>query len=153
MAEGDHPTEGPSDAAFWSRFRDGWGLVRGSVRLASGEPVEGCCVVYYAMGPPTDRINDIGILTDADGDYSYPLPAGTYIMAANGNFSRVGAAGGTVAVPVIGKVTGVTVSARQIVTADITATERPDLIDKTADLAELLEIQDFSRTISGNDDC
>jgi hypothetical protein len=27
------------------------------------------------------------------------------------------------------------------VTADITATERPDLIDKTADLAELLEIR------------
>jgi hypothetical protein len=141
MAEGDHPTEGPSDAAFWSRFRDGWGLVRGSVRLASGEPVEGCCVVYYAMGPPTDRINDIGILTDADGVYSYPLPAGTYIMAANGNFSRVGAAGGTVAVPVIGKVTGVTVSARQIVTADITATKRPDLIGKTADLAERLGIR------------
>jgi hypothetical protein len=139
MAEGGHPAEGPSDAAFWSRFRDGWGLVRGTVRLASGETVGGC-VVYYAMGPPTDRILDIGILTDADGVYSYPLPAGTYTMAANGDVSRVGAAGGTVAVPVIGKVTGVTVSARQIVTADITATERPDLIDKTADLAELLEI-------------
>jgi len=42
---------------------------------------------------------------------------------------------------VIGKVTGVTVLARQIVTADITATKRPDLIDKTADLAELLGIR------------
>src|SRR5580704_2076789 len=146
MAEGDHPTEGPSDAAFWSRFRDGWGLVRGSVRLASGEPVEGCCVVYYAMGPPADRIPDIGILADADGVYSYPLPAGTYTMAANGDVSRVGTAGGTVAVPVIGKVTGVTVSARQIVTADITATQRPGLIGKTADLAELLEIRAHGST-------
>ena len=50
------------------------------------------------------------------------LPAGPYTMAANGDVSRVGEAGGTVAVPVIGKVTGVTVLARQIVTADITAT-------------------------------
>ena len=141
MVASGHSAEGPSDAAFWSRFRAGWGLVRGTVRLTSGEPVEGCCVVYYAMGPPTDRIPDIGILTDADGVYSYPLPAGPYTMAANGDVSRVGEAGGTVAVPVIGKVTGVTVSARQIVTADITATERPDLIDKTADLAELLEIR------------
>jgi hypothetical protein len=66
--------------------------------------------------------------------------------AANGNFSRVGAARGTVAVPVIGKVTGVTVSARQIVTADIAATERPDLIGKTADLAELLEIRPYGST-------
>ena len=141
MVASGHSAEGPSEAAFWSRFRDGWGLVRGTVRLASGEPVEGCGVVYYAMGPPTDRIPDIGIRTDADGVYSYPLPAGTYTMAANGDVSRVGTAGGTVAVPVIGKVTGVTVSARQIVTADITATQRPDLIDKTADLAELLEIR------------
>ena len=140
------PQKAPSGAAFWSRFRDGWGLVRGTVRLTSGEPVEGCCVVYYAMGPPTDRIPDIGILTDADGVYSYPLPAGTYTMAANGDVSRVGAAGGTVAVPVIGKVTGVMVSARQIVTADITATERLDLIDKTADLAELLEIRVYGST-------
>jgi len=146
MAASGHSAEGPPDAAFWSRFRDGWGLVRGTVRLASGEPVGGCCVVYYAMGPPTDRIPDIGILTDADGVYSYPLPAGTYTMAANGDVSRVGAAGGTVAVPVIGKVTGVTVSARQIVTADITATERPDLIDKTAGLAELLEIRAYGST-------
>ena len=141
MVASGHSAEGASDAAFWSGFRDGWGLVRGTVRLTSGEPVEGCCVVYYAMGPPTDRIPDIGILAGADGVYSYPLPAGTYTMAANGDISRVGTAGGTVAVPVIGKVTGVTVSARQIVTADITATERPDLIDKTADLAELLEIR------------
>lgn len=142
MVASGHSAEGPSDAAFWSRFRAGWGLVRGTVRLTSGEPVEGCCVVYYAMGPPTDRIPDIGILTDADGVYSYKLPAGTYAMAANGDVSRAGAAaGGTVAVPVIGKVTAVTVSARQIVTADITATERPDLIDKTADLAELLDIR------------
>ena len=141
MVASGHSAEGPSEAAFWSRFRDGWGLVRGTVRLASGEPVEGCGVVYYAMGPPTDRIPDVGIRTDADGVYSYPLPAGTYTMAANGDVSRVGTAGGTVAVPVIGKVTGVTVSARQIVTADITATQRPDLIDKTADLAELLEIR------------
>ena len=143
MAEGGHPAEGPSEAAFWSRFRDGWGLVRGTVRLASGEPVEGCGVVYYAMTPPTDRISDIGILTNADGVYDYPLPAGTYTMAANGDVSRLSAAGGTVAVPVIGKVTGVTVSARQIVTADITATQRPDLIGKTADLAELLEIRAY----------
>ena len=141
MAASGHSAEGSSDAAFWSRFRAGWGLVRGTVRLTSGEPVEGCCVVYYAMGPPADRIPDIGILTDADGVYSYPLPAGPYTMAANGDVSRVGEAGGTVAVPVIGKVTGVTVPARQIVTADITATERPDVIDKTADLAELLEIR------------
>lgn len=146
MAEGGHPAEGASDAAFWSGFRDGWGLVRGTVRLASGEPVERCHVVYYAMGPPTDRINDIGILTSADGVYSYPLPTGTYTMAANGNFSRVDAAGGTVAIPVIGKVTGVTVAARQVVTADITATERPDLIDKTADLAELLGIRAYGST-------
>ncbi|MGC1284270.1 MAG: hypothetical protein WA895_15145 [Streptosporangiaceae bacterium] len=116
------------------------------MRLTSGEPVEGCCVVYYAMGPPTDRIPDIGILTDVDGVYSYPLPAGTYTMAANGDVSRVGAAGGAVAVPVIGKVTGVMVSARQIVTAHITATERLDLIDKTADLAELLEIRVYGST-------
>ena len=120
--------------------------MRGTVRLASGEPVGGCCVVYYGMGPPTDRIPDIGILTDADGVYSYPLPTGTYTMAANGDFSRVGAAGGTAAVPVIGKVTGVTVAARQIATADITATERPDLIDKTADLAELLGIRAYGST-------
>jgi hypothetical protein len=146
MAAGGHPADGASGAAFWSRFQDGWGLVRGTIRLASGEPVEGCCVVYYAMGPPTDRINDIGILTNADGVYSYPLPAGTYTMAANGDVSRAGAAGGTVAVPVIGKVTGVAVSARQIVTADITATERPDLIGKTADLAELLEIRAYGST-------
>jgi hypothetical protein len=146
MAASGHSAEGPSGAAFWGRFRDGWGLVSGTVRLTSGEPVEGCCVIYYAMGPPTDRIPDIGILTDADGVYSYPLPAGTYTMAANGDVSRVGAAGGTVAVPVIGKVTGVTVSARQIVTADITATERPDLIDKTAGLAELLEIRAYGST-------
>ncbi|MGA8455337.1 MAG: hypothetical protein WB800_08035 [Streptosporangiaceae bacterium] len=146
MAAGGHPADGASGAAFWSRFRDGWGLVRGTVRLTSGEPVEGCCVVYYAMGPPTDRIPDIGILTDVDGVYSYPLPAGTYTMAANGDVSRVGAAGGAVAVPVIGKVTGVMVSARQIVTAHITATERLDLIDKTADLAELLEIRVYGST-------
>ena len=143
MAEGGHPAEGPSEAAFWSRFRDGWGLVRGTVRLASGEPVEGCGVVYYAMTPPADRISDIGILTDADGVYDYPLPAGTYTMAANGDVSRVSAAAGTVAVPVIGKVTGVTVSARQIVIADITATQRPGLIGKTADLAELLGIRAY----------
>jgi hypothetical protein len=141
MVASGHSAEGASDAAFWSGFRDGWGLVRGTVRLTSGEPVEGCCVVYYAMGPPADRIPDIGILTGADGVYSYPLPAGPYTMAANGDISRVGEAGGTVAVPVIGKVTGVTVPARQIVTADITATERPDLIDKPADLAELLGIR------------
>jgi hypothetical protein len=141
MADSGHPAEDASDAAFWSRFRDGWGLVRGAVRLASGEPVEGCFVVYYAMGPPTDRIPDIGICTSADGAYSYPLPAGTYTMAANGDVPRASAAGGTVAVPVIGKVTGVTVSEREIVTADITATQRPDLIGKTADLAELLEIR------------
>ena len=115
----------------------------GTVRLASGEPVEGCGVVYYAMTPPTDRISDIGILTDADGVYDYPLPAGTYTMAANGDVSRVSAAAGTVAVPVIGKVTGVTVSARQIVIADITATQRPGLIGKTADLAELLGIRAY----------
>ncbi len=120
--------------------------MRGTVRLASGEPVGGCCVVYYAMGPHTDRIPDIGILTDADGVYSYPLPAGTYTMAANGDVSRVGTAGGTVAVPVFGKVTGVMVPARQIVTADITATERPDLIGKTAGLAELLEIRAYGST-------
>jgi hypothetical protein len=63
-------------------------------------------------------------------------------MAANGDVSRVGAAGGTVDVPVIGKVTGVTVSPQQIVTADITVAERLDLIGKTGDVADLLHIRD-----------
>jgi hypothetical protein len=143
MVAGDHPPEGASDAAFWSRFRDGWGLVRGTVRLASGEPAGDCGVVYYAMTLPADAIPDIGICTSADGVYSYPLPAGTYTMAANGRVSRVGGAGGTVGVPVIGKVTGVTVSARQIVTADISVTERPDLVGKTGDVADLLGIRDY----------
>jgi hypothetical protein len=141
MAADGHPAEGTSDAAFWGRFRDGWGLVRGTVRLASGEPAEDCGVVYYAMVLPTDRIPDIGICTNAEGVYSYPLPAGTYAMAANGQVSRASATGGTVGVPVIGKVTGVTVSARRIVTADITVTERRDLIGKNADLGELLDIR------------
>jgi hypothetical protein len=131
MVAGDHPEEAASDAAFWRGFRDGWGLVRGTVRLASGQTVNGCGVVYYALTPPTDAIHDILFCTDADGVYSYPLPAGTYTMAANG----------TAGVPVIGKVSGVTVSPRQIVTADITVMERPDLIDKTGDLAELLDIR------------
>jgi hypothetical protein len=135
-------TEGAPDAAFWSRYKDGWGLVRGTVRLESGEPVGHCGVLYYAMTLPADRIPDIGILTSDDGTYSYPLPAGSYTMAASGDVLRVGAAGGTVDVPVIGKVTGVTVSSRQIVTADITVTERPDLISKTGDLADLLDIRD-----------
>ncbi|HUA30837.1 MAG TPA: carboxypeptidase-like regulatory domain-containing protein [Streptosporangiaceae bacterium] len=138
---GDHPEEAASDAAFWREFRDGWGLVRGTVRLASGQTVDGCGVIYYPLGPPSDAINDILFRTDADGVYSYPLPAGTYTMAANGSVSRIGTAGGTAAVPVLGKVTGVTVSPRQIVTADITVMERPDLIDKTGDLAELLDIR------------
>jgi hypothetical protein len=94
------------------------------------------------MTLPADRIPDIGILTSADGTYSYPLPAGPYTMAASGDVFRVGPAGGTVDVPVIGKVTGVTVSPRQIVTADITVTERPDLIGKTGDVADLLDIRD-----------
>jgi hypothetical protein len=140
MVVGDHPAEGASDAAFWSRFRGGWGLVRGTVRLASGEPAEDCGVIYYAMTLPADAIPDIGICTNADGVYSYPLPTGTYTMAANGRVPRASAAGGTVGVPVIGKVTGVTVYARQIVTADITVTERPDLIGKTADVADVLDI-------------
>jgi hypothetical protein len=135
-------TEGAPDAAFWSRYKDGWGLVRGTVRLGSGEPVGHCGVLYYAMTLPADRIPDIGILTSADGTYSYPLPAGPYTMAASGDVFRVGAAGGTVDVPVIGKVTRVTVSPRQIVTADITVTERPDLIGKTGDVADLLDIRD-----------
>jgi hypothetical protein len=64
-------------------------------------------------------------------------------MAASGQVSRVSAGEGeTSAVPVIGKVTGVTVSAGQIVTADITVTQRPDLIGKTADVAELLGTRD-----------
>jgi hypothetical protein len=134
--------EGAPDAAFWSRYRDGWGLVRGTVRLGSGEPVGGCGVIYYAMALPNDRIPDILILTSADGTYNYPLPAGPYTMAANGDVSRVDAAGGTVTVPVIGKVTGVIVSPHQIVTADITATERPDLIGTTGDVADLLDIRD-----------
>jgi hypothetical protein len=141
MVAGDHLAEGTSDAAFWSGFRDGWGLLRGTVRLASGETVDGCGVVYYALTPATDAIPDIGICTDADGVYSYPLPAGTYTMAANGLVSRISGAGGTAGVPVIGKVAGVAVSPRQIVTADITVTERPDLIGKTGDLADLLDIQ------------
>jgi hypothetical protein len=62
-------------------------------------------------------------------------------MAANGSVSRIRAAGGTVSVPVIGKATGVVVSPQQIVTADITVAERPDLIGKTGDLADLLDIQ------------
>jgi hypothetical protein len=33
------------------------------------------------------------------------------------------------------------VSPRQIVTADITVTERPDLIGKTGDVADLLDIR------------
>jgi hypothetical protein len=63
--------EGAPDAAFWSRYKDGWGLVRGTVRLGSGEPVGHCGVLYYAMTLPADRIPDIGILTSADGTYSY----------------------------------------------------------------------------------
>jgi hypothetical protein len=141
MVAGDPPAEGASDAAFWGGFRDRWGLVRGTVRLASGEAVEGCGVVYYALTLPTDAIPDIGICTDADGVYDYPLPAGTYTMAANGSVSRISVAGGTVFVPVIGKATGVVVSPRQIVTADITVTERPDLIGKTGDVADLLDIR------------
>ena len=137
---GDHPEEAASDAAFWRGLRDGWALVRGTVRLASGQTVNGCGVVYYAPTPPTDAIHDILFCTDADGVYSYPLPAGTYTMAANGTVSHIGTAEGTVAVPVLGKVTGVTVSPRQIVTADITVMERPDLIDKTGDVADLLDI-------------
>jgi hypothetical protein len=143
MAAGGHPADGGSDAASWGRWQDGWGLVRGTVRLTSGEPVEDCAVVYYAMTPPTDPIPDIGIRTGADGVYSYPLPAGTYTMAANGQVARVSAAGETVTVPVIGKVTGVTVSAGQVVTADITGTQRPDLIGQTGDVAEFLEIRDY----------
>jgi hypothetical protein len=141
MVAGDPPAEGASDAAFWGGFRDRWGLVRGTVRLASGETVDGCGVVYYALALPTDAIPDIGTCTDADGVYDYPLPAGTYTMAANGSVSRISAAGGTVFVPVIGKTTGVVVSPRQIVTADITVTERPDLIGKTGDVADLLDIR------------
>jgi hypothetical protein len=133
--------EGAPDAAFWSRYTDGWGLVRGTVRLGSGEPVGDCGVLYYAMTPPTDRIPEILVLTSADGTYDYPLPAGTYTMAANGGVSRVDAAGGIVSVPVIGKVTGVTVSSHQIVIAHITVTERPDLIGKTGDVADLLDIR------------
>jgi hypothetical protein len=141
MVAGDPPAEGASDPAFRGGFRDRWGLVRGTVRLASGETVDGCGVVYYALTPPTDRIPDIGICADADGGYRYRLPAGTYTMAANGSVSRIRAAGGTVSVPVIGKATGVVVSPQQIVTADITVAERPDLIGKTGDLADLLDIQ------------
>jgi hypothetical protein len=141
MVAGDHPEEAASEAASWRGFRDGWGLVRGTVRLASGQTVDGCAVIYYPMAPPSDAIHDICFRTDADGVYRYPLPAGTYTMAANGSVSRISTAGGTAAVPVLGKVTGVTVSPRQIVTADITAMERPDLIDKEGDLAELLDIR------------
>jgi hypothetical protein len=142
MASGAHSTESGSDAAFLKRLRDGWGLVRGTVRLSSGELVDYCGVVYYPATPLADSVPQIGRRTNTDGVYRYPLPAGMYTMAANGVISRVGADGGTVGVPLIGKVTEVVVSPRQIVTADIIVTERTDLIGKTGNLADLLDVRD-----------
>jgi hypothetical protein len=113
--------------------------------LTSGEPVGDCGVVYYPTTPLTAAVPSRGRCTNADGVYNYPLPAGTFTMAANGRVSRVGADGRTVGVPVLGKVTGVVVSPRQITTADVIATERPDLIGKTGNVADLLDIYDFRR--------
>jgi hypothetical protein len=145
MVAGNDPAGGASDAAFWGGSEDGWGLVRGTVRLPSGEPVGDCGVVYYALTAPADAIHDILIRTDSRGVYHYPLPVGTYTMAANGSVTRVSAAGVTTDVPVIGKVTGLTVASRQVVTGDITVMERPDLIGETADLGDLLGVVDYLR--------
>jgi hypothetical protein len=148
MASDAHSAEGAAGTASWDgfpRFPDGWGLVRGIVRLTSGEPVGDCGVVYYPTTPLTAAVSSRGCCTNADGVYNYPLPAGTFTMAANGRVSRVGADGRTVGVPVLGKVTGVVVSPRQITTADVIATERPDLIGKTGNVADLLDIYDFRR--------
>ena len=132
-----------SGVAFTRKLPDGWGMVRGAVRLATGEPVEDCGVFRVALAPPTAAMPDIGHSTNGEGVYACPLPAGTYTMAASGLVSRAGAEGKTAGVPVIGKVTGVVVSPRQVVNVDIVVTERPDLVGWSGDVADLLGIRDW----------
>jgi hypothetical protein len=129
--------------SWLTKFPDGWGMVRGAVRLATGEPVEGCGVIWYALTPPTAPIPSIGHSTNSEGVYGCPLPAGPYTMAANGLVAWASAEGEIVEVPVIGKATGVVISARQIVNVDIVATERPDLAGWSGDVADLLGIRDW----------
>ena len=125
------------------KLPDGWGLIRGAVRLATGELVKGCGVIHYALTPPTEAMPCIGFCTNSDGVYRCPLLAGTYTLAGNGQVPRVGAAGKTVAVPVLGKVEGVVLSPRQVVNVDIVVTERPDLIGWSGRVADLLGIRDW----------
>jgi hypothetical protein len=77
MVAGDLPAEGVSGTPSGSRLPDGWGLMLGTVRLATGESAGDCGVVYYTMTVPADGIPGIGICADAEGAYTYPLPAGT----------------------------------------------------------------------------
>ncbi|MBE1470807.1 hypothetical protein [Kibdelosporangium phytohabitans] len=129
-------------AAFGWELPDGVGIVQGAVRLTTGEPVDDCGVICYALTPPIEALDGRGWCTNSDGGYAFPTPAGTYALAAHGLVPRVGAEGTTVLVPVIGKVE-VVVFPHRVVKADIVATERPDLVGWEGRVADLLGIRDW----------
>jgi hypothetical protein len=96
--------------------RGRWGLVRGVVRVPSGEPVEGCAVFPDFTTPPAHPVRHKAARTTADGYYELGLPAATYTMKANGR-----TASGT---SVYGETPGVEVTVGRTVTTDITVTDR-----------------------------
>jgi hypothetical protein len=93
-----------------------WGVVRGFVKRAAGQPAPDCGIWGEPDAPPAAAIPDILYLTGEDGCYQFELPAGTYTIKVNGT-SMSG-------MPVSAEVAGVVVTGGSSTSVDITVAEQ-----------------------------
>jgi hypothetical protein len=95
-----------------------WGVVRGTVRSASGQPAAYCGIWGEPTTLPADAMTLELPLTDADGSYYLHLPAATYTIKAHGGTSP--------ATSLSAEVVGVAVTGGSDTVIDITITEEQD---------------------------
>jgi hypothetical protein len=98
----------------WSK----WGTVRGTVRMASGEPAGHCGIWGEPTTLPADGMTARGPMTNSVGSYRLHLPAATYTINVQGTSPS-----GTT---LTAEVSGVIITGGCDITVDITVMDDPD---------------------------
>jgi hypothetical protein len=93
-----------------------YGVVTGFVRTGAGQPLGHCGLLPYPVSPLAASLKEKLYLTNSDGSYRLPLPAGAYTIRVQPDSPSGGS--------LFGEVTGVVVTAGQETQADIVVTEQ-----------------------------
>jgi hypothetical protein len=93
-----------------------YGVVTGFVRTAAGQPMDHCGLLPYPVSPLAGRLTEKLYLTNSDGSYRLPLPAGAYTIRAQPDSPSGGS--------LFGEVADVVVTVGQETHADIVVTGR-----------------------------